>query len=85
MTGTIYRPSITAGAGGCVQQGSSSAQGGWVVNRTLLQPGSRKWLLHYGALPFASFLPLDPAKHAGIASAKGPRELTEVGGGWVGG
>lgn len=38
-----------------------------------------RWLLHYGALPFLGFVPLDPAKHADIAAASGLRALTEVG------
>lgn len=71
MTGTIS-PSPSGSSGG----GSSD---GWAVNPTLLQPGSGRWLLHYGALPFLGFVPLDPAKHADIAAASGLRALTEVG------
>lgn len=48
------------------------------TNPTLLQPGSRKWLVHYAALPFLGYFPLEPAKHPGIAASQGPRALTQA-------
>lgn len=48
------------------------------MNPTLLQPGSRAWLLHYGALPFLPFMPLDLGRHAGLTAAPGPRALTRA-------
>ncbi len=71
-TGSIY---CNAGSSSSSSSGSTD---GWVVNPTLLTPGSRAWQLHYGALPFQSFLPLDPERHAGIAAAPGPRALTQA-------
>ena len=68
-TGSICRPEVSAGATA------------WAANPTLLQPGSRRWSIHYGALPFLSFIPLDPARHAGLLTSKGPRALTQVGAG----
>lgn len=65
-TGSIYPPAVGSG-------------GGWTANPTLLQPGSRAWQVHYGALPFLGYVPLDPAKHGGLVRAQGPRQLTEVG------
>jgi hypothetical protein len=67
-TGTISR--ATGGGSG------SKASSAWVVNPTLLQPGSRAWRLHYGALPFLGYLPLDHVRHSGLATARGPRALT---------
>lgn len=65
--GTIYGDADSGGKGD-----------GWAVNPTLLQPGSRAWLLHYGALPFLAFMPLNPGRHAGLAAASGPRALTRA-------
>lgn len=77
MTGTLYgngSAGTSAGAGVI----SDSSSGAWVVNPTLLQPGSGAWLLHYGALPFLGFLPLDPGRHNSMERARGPRALTAV-------
>lgn len=75
ITGSIYRtPTATndASSGGGSAGGSSTTPtDGWAVNPTLLHPGSRAWLVHYGALPFLSFLPLD--RRAMLASPPPPR------------
>lgn len=65
-TGSIYRPEVA-------ERTTAMA-----ANPTLLQPGSRRWSIHYGALPFLSYMPLDPARHAGLVTSKGPRALTQV-------
>ena len=79
-TGSIYRPGVPASINGRIGGSSGKDSNAWAANPTLLEPRTRRRQLHYASSPFLSFMPLDPARHAGIAARSKPRALTEVSG-----